>query len=424
MTATRESHAISGLTAALVYATAFQGGFYVRQTVATLALLGIGLAISGVRSVLPREVLLAFGVLGFGLVVSLIANGFTEAAVKPLLTLAIAICAAEAAARASRVATPRAVFDIVTVVAAGAALVGIAAVTFHLEPFAADADPWRLLSTLTYQNAAAALMVLTVPAALAVAARGRPVHRIAVMAIITALMATLSRGGILSAAIVLVVCAASSSDLRRAMVDPLCGAVVAFGFLIPAMLDARGGIPIAFAGLAVGGWCVVWAARSQRGRIAIRILAAITLIVGMVTVPGTSIRGRLTLATMDRDRVWTQTIEQMDGELLFGTGPGTFRLVAPKDGQLVVTEHAHNEYLQTLSETGVVGLGAVIAALVLFATTLRRHRGDLAYAVAVASGVGFITQSTLDFLWRVPVLVAVVFALYGASMRDRRPETG
>jgi O-antigen ligase len=73
----------------------------------------------------------------------------------------------------------------------------------------------------------------------------------------------------------------------------------------------------------------------------------------------------------------------------------------------------HDEYLQTAAETGLVGLGLVVAALAAVAVAGLRAR-TVAGAVATAAVASFAAHSAFDFLWHIPVLpllLAVTTAL-------------
>lgn len=108
---------------------------------------------------------------------------------------------------------------------------------------------------------------------------------------------------------------------------------------------------------------------------------------------------------------------------VLGTGMGTFETFFPSvnSSQLVnPATHAENEYIQTLMETGIVGLGLLVWFLVEMITRLLRCLKSAPSSMASAApGFAFaITavalQSATDFGQHVPanaIAVAVLFAL-------------
>jgi O-antigen ligase len=428
VTAARAPIGIAGLTAALVSCAALQGGFYLGQATLALVLVVAAVACTGFRTALPAASWIGLGLLAAGLGASALANGVSGSSLKPFATLALAAGIAELAARTARAAGVRAVHDIIVFLAATVGMLGIVGVAFHIEPLALPADPWRLQSTLTYQNAAASLMVLALPAGMLAVLSRRPGARAALVIIGAALASTVSRGGLLAALIATIVVLLRAQHPRGSLLDPLAGAVVAAVALLPSMLNARLGWAIALIGVALG---VVTAALAESSRLMRRVArgaAVIAIIAAGVAIPATALGGRVTVSSMDRGRVWSETWSQVDERPWFGTGPGTYRLEAAKGDELVTTRFAHNEYLQTLSETGIVGLSSVVAAIAFFAGSAYRARraiGADGFTVILASGVAFLAHSAVDFLWRIPLLVCVLFALYGATVtairRDRDP---
>jgi O-antigen ligase len=97
---------------------------------------------------------------------------------------------------------------------------------------------------------------------------------------------------------------------------------------------------------------------------------------------------------------------------LAGTGLGTFQIVYPRyetlyDGKIV--NHAHNDYLEALAETGVLG-GLCLAwfLVVLLLKSLSRFReNDFSFAGALQlSGMvacaGFLVHALVDFNFHIP----------------------
>lgn len=120
---------------------------------------------------------------------------------------------------------------------------------------------------------------------------------------------------------------------------------------------------------------------------------------------------------------------------LAGTGLGTLQIVFPRyetnyDGRVV--NHAHNDYLEALAETGL--LGALCCAWFLFALFrgyLRRSRDPSSASFSVAmnfagilSCVGFLIHSLVDFNLHIPanaILFFLIANLATAEIVSRPP---
>lgn len=96
----------------------------------------------------------------------------------------------------------------------------------------------------------------------------------------------------------------------------------------------------------------------------------------------------------------------------FGHGGGSFRVVFPSAKSEAVSlfyENAHNDYVQTLVERGLVGLSlALFAATALFWTawhSLRSRADSLARGLAlttIAAGAAFALHALVDFNLQIP----------------------
>ncbi len=97
---------------------------------------------------------------------------------------------------------------------------------------------------------------------------------------------------------------------------------------------------------------------------------------------------------------------------LVGTGLGTFEMVFPPydslyDGKIV--NHAHNDYLELLAETGVVGglcclwfLGVVLLHAAKGMTTLEESFDSVLNATGLVSCTGILVHSLVDFNLHIP----------------------
>ncbi len=108
---------------------------------------------------------------------------------------------------------------------------------------------------------------------------------------------------------------------------------------------------------------------------------------------------------------------------IFGTGAGTFGAIHPvyqRDVRFYAKD-AHNLYLQTAAEMGLVGAIALAILLVsiaaLWIRTLHATRNTGAYPLVAGVGLGliaFFVHSALDMNWSFPANPAMAFALAGA----------
>lgn len=121
---------------------------------------------------------------------------------------------------------------------------------------------------------------------------------------------------------------------------------------------------------------------------------------------------KTTLATEDRPDVAARTLEMWQAFPVFGSGLGSYHVVYPRfTGPEVPLNptHAHNDYLQFLAETGVVGillLGTIIGLSLFAALRAQYLRGDpLARGLAFGAVMGISTimiHSSTDFNLQIP----------------------
>lgn len=130
------------------------------------------------------------------------------------------------------------------------------------------------------------------------------------------------------------------------------------------------------------------------------------------------------LPTEDRDEVARQAFSYAKNYWLTGSGGGSFYVTFPTYGSRGLVsyfDHAHNDYLQLLAETGVIGLGlcALIVALAAWQAlhTLRRRDDRLmrgtAFGVTLAI-CWLAIHSAVDFNMQIPanaLTMTVILAL-------------
>ena len=293
---------------------------------------------------------------------------------------------------------------------------------------------WRASSTLTYPNAAAAVLV---PVALLVLARlvdapGSLPLALAAAGLLAGAAATLSRAAALALAVGLVVLAVLGGvrGTARAALGPCVGALVALACLVPSMPDVAPARPaLALAGLGAGLALAAVLARLRAVAAVILVLAGVLLgcvaaasIIGGV---GDAARlvaeTRVTLASPDRSGAVGAALRVAAEHPLTGAGPGQADLRSRgADGDTRVFGYAHNEYAQVAAELGLVGLALLAILLAAIAHLLWRARpagpAGAGWAGVVAAAAAFAVHSGFDFVWHLPAVVLTVTLLAGAIL--------
>lgn len=133
---------------------------------------------------------------------------------------------------------------------------------------------------------------------------------------------------------------------------------------------------------------------------------------------------------------WRDTWQAVQHYWPLGSGLGSFGAVfpqfqAPELGRWYVNQ-AHNEYLQILLECGVIAVPSALALTYLVVRRLvqlwrsRRSGGgwDQPDAVALTCGLGFLAQALhawVDYPWRIPATAMLGAFLLGAFLREPKP---
>lgn len=372
-------------------------------------------------------------------------------------------------------------------VAAAIALVAILALASRLHPSwfppneVAEVLPTeraRLSYPLTYWNGVATLIAIGISLLLwtATAARHLGIRALSVAALpVLALVAyyTLSRGGVVEAAVGLAVLLALHPRRLTLLPPLLLGAVgaavlisaasgraeLADGLLTaPALEQGDEMALITFAvcaaiGLLGGGLQIVRRRKlvsmpqiGRDGAIRATLATAITA-VAVALALGLPARLSSTWETFkqpitpgaDPDRFtsstgsgryqwWESAIDASASDRLTGLGPGTFEYWwARGDGAIPgFVRDAHSLYLETLGELGVIGMALIVAFVfgivgVGIKRALRGRR-DLERVELVAAGTAaaatFAAAAAIDWSWEMTVL-PVVFLLLGAALLGR-----
>jgi hypothetical protein len=137
-----------------------------------------------------------------------------------------------------------------------------------------------------------------------------------------------------------------------------------------------------------------------------------------------------TLTTNGRIALWREALSQSRTARVAGTGAGTFPFTHYRfrDGGGVV-KHAHGQWFNVLSETGVVGVVLFTASVVLFVVAMIgnpfSHRRDPAHPMLVALQAGviaFLVHMSWDWDWDMAAAgtLAFVFVAVCVSYRATR----
>lgn len=290
---------------------------------------------------------------------------------------------------------------------------------------------WRASSTLTYPNAAAAVLV---PVALVVLARlvDAPASlplALSAAGLLAGAAATLSRAAALALAVGLVVLAGLRGPRAtvRAALGPCVGALVALGGLVPSMPAAGPARPaLALAGLGAGLALAAVLARLHAVAAVAPVVGgallgcvAVAVVAGGVGDAARLVAGtRITLASPDRSAAVGAALRVAAEHPLTGAGPGQADLRwRGADGGTRFFGYAHNEYAQVAAELGLVGLALLALLLVAFARLLWRARAAgppvAVWAGVVAAAAAFAVHSGFDFVWHLPAAVLTVTLLVG-----------
>ncbi len=132
----------------------------------------------------------------------------------------------------------------------------------------------------------------------------------------------------------------------------------------------------------------------------------------------------------DRTEIWKPTWDMFVDFPVFGTGMGTFGDLYPMmefDGEIFTVSHAHNDYLEYLSELGIIGAsllwGGVIFVFVMCFLKWRKRKESplrglgLGGMIAVFS---LMVHGLTDFNFHIPanlLLFAVLISLMYAAAR-------
>lgn len=193
---------------------------------------------------------------------------------------------------------------------------------------------------------------------------------------------------------------------RRALI--LFVTLLMMGALI--MTASRGGIGALAIGIFVAVSIAVWRKGRRASELTVALLAAVVVITAVLWLGSGGISDRLKTAGFSSNRADLRDVSfQIIGDSpTFGTGVGTYRWVFPnyKDERFgtYFYEHAHNDFLELLSEQGVVGVSLIALGIILIFVRIvkayGRGRDPLVQGILFASisgCVAFLIHGLVDF---------------------------
>ena len=208
--------------------------------------------------------------------------------------------------------------------------------------------------------------------------------------------------------------------------------VSAVGVMVTAILFSlsRGGMM----GLAVGTlFFLLLAVHARKFTNSVGLIGAVSVLaLGSTAWFGADAISQRLATLTDRDpdegrrEVWTRTLPLVGRFPLWGTGYGTFLSIEPlsfqagDDPLLVDWEHAHNDYLETAIEGGTIGLLILLLGLVLTyrsglraLTRLRDHPNTLLVLGGLSGLTAVAVHNIADFGMHVPAVVVLLTVLIG-----------
>jgi hypothetical protein len=141
---------------------------------------------------------------------------------------------------------------------------------------------------------------------------------------------------------------------------------------------------------------------------------------------GSDLNSRLfSLSNNGRTVLWHSALADFRAHPVVGAGAGSFGrwwLAHRTTGYFV--EDAHNLYLQTLAEGGVIGLALLVALLVIPLVAAVRSRRHSLVAPAFGAYVAFLVHAAVDWDWQMPAVALLALftaAVLVAAARGRQP---
>ena len=217
--------------------------------------------------------------------------------------------------------------------------------------------------------------------------------------------------------------------LSRPKRDPR-NSILWFAVLVPVvsllLTGSRGGFVSVLVEIAILGWIMIWRnplpGRPKRvastGLVLVAVAALFFWLVPtyVLTKLGTIKNYVPEVSGESRPALWRNSLGIFRDHPLVGAGMGSFETAYPPyqtTASDLVTEHAHNDYVEALTETGLLGGVLILAALVLFIritfrdllVQLEHEPGWIQLGAAIAC-CGLLIHSFVDFNLHIPANAA------------------
>lgn len=196
---------------------------------------------------------------------------------------------------------------------------------------------------------------------------------------------------------------------------------------------SRGGL-VAFAAQLV---VLVFATRNSSSKKDVLLRAGLVLVLLGVAVAGTTMiggessmtrvseTGQAKDVTSNRSAIWTASVQVISEYLPLGAGLGAFGVAYTKydaSGGYFRVDQAHNDYLQIITDAGLIGATIAVAFLILFFIIARRvmytrntvRRGIGVGAVVGCSGI--LVHSMFDFVLHIPAVTFMFLLLVALAV--------
>lgn len=159
-------------------------------------------------------------------------------------------------------------------------------------------------------------------------------------------------------------------------------------------------------------------------------IVAIAATVSMITLGVSDLFSRFNVTKIFGDERWLQWSDSLRlarDYWLTGSGGGTYEYVFPAyksvEYRPLIYHHVHNDYIETLSNDGVIGLALLLGFFVTWLVTLRKlylARRDpflkgVSFGVCIAVSTGMV-HAFFDFNLQVPANALMLFALMGLGL--------
>ena len=179
--------------------------------------------------------------------------------------------------------------------------------------------------------------------------------------------------------------------------------------------------------------------RTALMRAAMALGLGIILFLGALAVGGPGVFGRL-LGTVNaadpttgRAHFWNVTLDVIKNHPILGSGLGSFSVIYTRydsGNGLYRLEQAHNDYLQTLADGGIVGgLLGLSFLIILFGRGFARRNTDDKFRRGVATGAlagcfAVLVHSAFDFTLHTTANALLFLVLAAMATLDRRVDEG